>query len=61
MLLELVKFVTTRGNKYYMVKLDGEYVEDTLAPDLSQAMEIYEEVKKRYKRESTTIVISENI
>lgn len=61
MKIELVKFISTRGNKYYMVKLDGECVENTLASDLPQAVEIYEEVKKKYKRENTEIIISENI
>ncbi len=61
MKIELVKFFTTGGNKYYMVKLDGECVENTLVPDLPQAMEIYEEVKKRCKKENSEIIISENI
>lgn len=61
MKIELVKFISTRGNKYYMVKLDGECVENTLASDLPQAMEEYEKVKKRYKKENTEIIISENI
>ena len=61
MKIELVKFISSRGNKYYVVKLDGECVEDTTTPDLPQAVEIYEEVKKRYKKENTEIIISENI
>ena len=61
MKIELVKFFTTRGTRYYIVKIDGQYVEGTLASDLPQAIEIYEEVKKKHKKGNSEVIISENI
>lgn len=61
MIIELEKFRNGRGTIFYIVKLDGVYVDDTLSMDPVQAREIYEEVKQKHATPNSNILISENI